>query len=214
MKITKSQLKRIIKEELEAVMAGAESFPGDGETPVLSPEELGLEGVGMIAEVGLGTITLGVVLGLAAFTAAGAVASAAKSILGRGFKLAAHAAKAKMEELEAQEWAKDRVTAQESLDQIAASLDADEELNALAAEYHELTDQVMNTPKKGGIKGLRGTEYADIRKRQKEVAYRFAEAVKAAVKRAIQGVAPDTELPSSMARRVVDAATQHGRRRR
>ena len=28
--ITKKQLKRTIKEELETVMAGAESFPGDG----------------------------------------------------------------------------------------------------------------------------------------------------------------------------------------
>jgi hypothetical protein len=214
MKITKSQLKRIIKEELEAVMAGAESFPGDGETPVLSPEELGLEGVGMIAEVGLGTITLGVVLGLAAWKAAGIVGSAAKSILGVGLRRAQHAVEAKMEELEAQAWAKDKETAQEIIDQIGAVLDGDPQLDALAAEYHKLTDQVMNTPKKGGIKGLRGTEYADIRKRQKEVAYQFAEAVKAAVSSAIQDVAPDTELPRSMSRDVVDLARKYGRRRR
>jgi len=208
MKITKKQLKQIIKEELEAVMAGAESFPGDGKTPVLSPDELGLEGGGMIAEVGVGTITLGVVLGIAAWKGVGLVATAAKSILGGSLRLASRAANNLANDLANQIKAAEVEKAQEILNQVATVLDADEDLNALADEYHKLTDQV------GGIKGRRGTEYADIRKRQKEVAYKFAEAVKAAVSSAIQDVAPDGSAPDRLAQDVVRLARKHARRRR
>ena len=236
MKITKKQLKQIIKEELEAVMAGAESFPGDGKTPVLSPDELGLEGGGMIAEVGVGTITLGVVLGIAAWKGVGLVATAAKSILGGSLRLASRAANNLANDLANQIKAAEVEKAQEILNQVATVLDADEELNALAAEYHKLTDQVR-TPHAGdpgpgsvwpprdtspnpsqwdmpGVKGARGPWPTAIRKRQKEVAYKFAEAVKAAVSSAIQDVAPDGSAPDRLAQDVVRLARKHARRRR
>ena len=54
MKITKRKLKQIIREELEAAMgdeSAEESYPGDGDVPVLEPDELGLGQMNEVAEL-------------------------------------------------------------------------------------------------------------------------------------------------------------------
>ena len=216
MKITKRKLKQIIREELEAVMGDEsvpeESYPGDGDVPVLEPEELGLGQMNEVAE--LADLAMGTALAVAVVYGAQRLGTAAGSILGRLRGVA-------VRELTAiQRYYRDKYRV-EIEDAMKAALDSDPELETLAIKYQELTDRVQNTPDDGGIKGLRGSEYAEIRKQQKEVAKQFAIKVKEAVSRAAQSIEdnPDlrdkgSKLTGDDAYRVRDAASQYARRRR
>ena len=63
MRITKGRLRKIIREVLE----DEEGYPGDGDEPVLSPGELGLNEEDKVNEIAdVMTIGAGVALGIAA----------------------------------------------------------------------------------------------------------------------------------------------------
>ena len=216
MKITKRKLKQIIREELEAVMgdesASEKSYPGDGDVPVLEPEELGLGQMNEVAE--LADLAMGTALAVAVVYGAQRLGTAAGSILGRLRGVAER-------ELTAiQRYYRDKYRV-EIEDAMKRALDSDPDLETLAMKYQELTDRVQKTPDDGGIKGLRGSEYAEIRKQQKEVAKQFAIKVKEAVSRAAQSIEdnPDlrgkgSKLTGDDAYRVRDTASQYARRRR
>ncbi|MGA0245403.1 MAG: hypothetical protein ACO3JZ_01915 [Schleiferiaceae bacterium] len=216
MKITKRKLKQIIREELEAVMGdesiAEESYSGDGDVPVLEPDELGLGQMNEVAE--LADLAMGTALAVAVVYGAQRLGTAAGSILGRLRGVAER-------ELTAiQRYYRDEYRV-EIEDAMKRALDSDPDLETLAMKYQELTDRVQKTPDDGGIKGLRGSEYAEIRKQQKEVAKQFAIKVKEAVSRAAQSIEdnPDlrgkgSKLTGDDAYRVRDTASQYARRRR
>ena len=198
--------------ELEDEYATEESYPGDGEEPVLDADELGLGQMNEAAE--LVDLALSTALGVATIYGAHKIGSAAGSILGRFISVAERELRA------IQRHYKDKYRV-EIEDAMKAALDNDPELEALAMEYQELTDRVKNTPDAGGIKGLRGSEYADVRAQQKEVAKQFAIEVREAIRRAAQSIEdnPDlqdrgSKLTGDDAYAAMDAVRQHARRRR
>jgi len=206
MKITKTQLKRIIKEELEAVMAGGEI--GD---QIFSDDELegppedivvdtGLEGEEMITEdAGLASIPTGTLLGIAAtsfiVTSAGI---AAGNLVAQVAGLMLGAAKAKYVE-KTKQWKRDAFQAQlakgeDILKKIEDHLSANKELLALAEENH-------------------GRWSEETRERKRELAKEFAVAVEKAIGEAIVATGhEDTTMPSGMARSIQRRAMAHGKR--
>ena len=171
--ITVTQLRRIIREELGG------GYPGDGEEPVLTADELELYEEDDMNEV-LGTIATigaGVALGIAGLWGGVKLAGVAKSILGNMLGAAQRAAENKVAQLKS-ELRRDVQT------ELMAILQGDAKLDQLAKEYQDLTYQVQTKPKRaaqaggpkrGGIKGLRGGEHTDTRKAQKAKAKELAD---------------------------------------
>ena len=174
MRVTKGQLRKIIREVLE----DEEGYPGDGNEPVLSPGELGLNEEDKVNEIAdVVTIGAGVALGIAAAWGATKLAGVAKSILGRGLQAAERGLERKMADI------KYDIRTQIQ-NQMMEAIDGDPMIDQLVKEYQDLTYQVQTKPmrakkaggpKRGGIKGLRGPEYAEIRKQQKAKAKELAD---------------------------------------
>lgn len=218
MRVTKSQLRKIIREVLE----DESGYPGDGVEPVLSPDELGLNEEDKVNEIAsVVTIGAGVALGIAAVWGTAKLASAAKSILGRGLVAAERGLERKLSSM------KHEIRGQIQ-DQMTQSIDNDPRIDQLVKEYQDLTYQVQTKPmrakkaggpKRGGIKGLRGPQYAEVRKQQKAKAKELADYLDQAMSRAWESIDPDLRKNArhlsshelGMARRDVRG---HARRRR
>jgi hypothetical protein len=150
-KITKRQLRKIIKEELESEQdtgLADELFPGEN----------------MFEAVGVGTIALGTALGILGVYAVGKIGVFAKNILKAAGSAAQRAATQRARQLQ-------RQMEQGQFDQLVEYLDTDENLSALVIEYHRLVDEVER------IKGKRGPEFQQVRADRKRVASELSAAV-------------------------------------
>ncbi|MBK25109.1 MAG: hypothetical protein CME70_14010 [Halobacteriovorax sp.] len=218
MRITKKFLRKIIREELDQV----QGYPGDGNEPAVTFDELESDEVEMNEVFGtIATIGAGVALGIAGLYGGVKLAGIAKSILGKTLHVAQRAAENKLGQLKA-ELRHDIQT------QMMTMLESDAELDRLAKEYQDLTYQIQTKPKRaakaggpkrGGIKGLRGPEYAAIRKAQKAKAKEFADYLETAMADAWKALDPKTakdarHLDSHELRMTRDRVKSYGRRKR
>jgi len=214
--ITMTQLRRIIREELGG------GYPGDGEEPVLTADELELNEDDMNEVLGtIATIGAGVALGIAGLWGGVKLAGVAKSILGNMAGAAQHKLEKKLSQLKTE-------LRRDIQAQMMAVLEGDATLDQLAKEYQDLTYQVQTKPKRaakaggpkrGGIKGLRGPEYAEIRKQQKAKAKEFADYLENALSDAWSALDPKTakdarHLSSHEIGRTRDNVKAYGRRER
>ena len=193
--VTITQLRQIIREELEQ---GA-GYPGDGEVPVLTADELELSEDDVNEAVGILTIGAGVALGIAAVWGGTKLAKVASSILGRSLRNAERALENKLSQLKAD-------TRRKIQTQMMQNLNGDVKLDQLAKEYQDLTYQVQTKPmraataggpKRGGIKGLRGDGHVVTRKAQKAKAKELADYLDTALTRAWESVDPDLTSTAS-----------------
>jgi len=218
MRVTKKQLRRIIREELEQT----QGYPGDGNEPVLSADELDLNEEDMNEAAGVLTIGAGVALGIAAVWGGVKLAGAAKSILGNMLHSAQRGLESKLRQLKGD-------LRQQVQTQMMETIKGDATLDQLAKEYQELTYQVQTKPmraakaggpKRGGIKGLRGPEHAAVRKQQKAKAKELADYLDSALTRAWESVDPKLtkqaakHLGSYDIGRTYDNVRKYGRRDR
>ncbi len=214
--ITMSQLRRIIREELGG------GYPGDGEEPVLTADELELNEDDMNEVLGtIATIGAGVALGIAGLWGGVKLAGVAKSILGNMADAAQRKLENKLSQLKGQ-------LRRDIQTEMMQTLQGDARLDQLAKEYQDLTYQVQTKPKlaaqaggpkRGGIKGLRGDEHTATRKAQKAKAKEFADYLDNALSDAWGALDPklakDTRhLSSGELGRTQDVVKSYGRRDR
>ena len=217
--ITITQLRRIIREELEQ----GGGYPGDGEEPVLSPDELELyeDDMNEVLET-IAVIGAGVALGIAGLWGGVKLAGAARSILGNMLDAAQRAAENKLAQLKG-DLRRDVQT------ELMSILQGDAKLDQLAKEYQDLTHQVKTKPKRaatkggaprGGIKGLRGDEYTITRKAQKAKAKELADYLEIALSDAWLDIDPkltqraSKQLSGGELGRTQDVVRSYGRRDR
>ena len=185
MQLSIKQLRKLIREEIEYSRG---DYPGDGTIPVLSPDELGLNENGTIFEiVDVVTIGAGVALGIAAVWGGTKLAGAAKSILGTGLKIANRMAHDEINRIAAEADEEIQVVIDTHM---RTTIDNDPNIDRLVAEYQELTYKVQRAPKEGGIKGLRGSEFANIRKQQKAKAKELADYLDKVITEAWENIDP------------------------
>jgi len=148
MKLTKARLKRIIKEELGAVL------DGDGNDDLM--DELFPEDSLMQEELTILTIALGTALGILAYKSVGPLARTARDILSYGGRKIAEKAENKLYQLEAE-------IGGPMLKQAMEMMESDTKLPELVTEYRDLVRKVEKAT------GKRGPKWAAMRKRKKEV---------------------------------------------
>ena len=182
MKITRAQLKQVIKEEIARTLAEDggvtpedkdledEWFPGEtiSDEPEVEPEPLA-------EAIGLGTIALGTVFGILAYKGFGVVGKTAARILQRGHGNLERYVDRRTREIKQEI----RGSAEEQLDEFLLN---DEELARLVYRYDDLMAQVEK------IKGQRGGEYTAIRAERKAVGEELRVYVAEAIENAIQSV--------------------------
>ena len=187
MKITRAQLKQVIKEEIARTLAEDggvtpedtdledEWFPGEtiSDEPEVEPE-VEPEPLAESAAA-LGTIELGTVFGILAYKGATAVGKAAARILQRGHGNLENYVDRKTRQIKQEI----RGSAEEQLDEFLLN---DEELTRLVYKYDDLMAQVEK------IKGKRGPEYSEIRAQRKLIGEELRVYAAEAIENAIQSV--------------------------
>jgi len=195
MKITKSKLRRIIKEALLKEIGGVRPFADDyddeefedDELEVVTADELFPDQGGIIEAVGAGTIALGVVLGILAYKAIGPIAVTAATAL-----------KHVSDKLERRVRSEVRKTDVEVEDIIVDAFSEDQEFMALLEKYNGLIGEVDS------IMGQRGKEFQKIRQDKKDVSKQLTAYIDSHLMTMLQGLGKDHK--KAMAR-----SQKHGR---
>ena len=173
MKVNKELLMRVIKEEVESYFE-EEGLEGDSDLyDELFPEE------DLMEEMGVGTVALGVILGILAWKGLKITARLAANILDVVGEVGRQKSKEGYRKLA-------RELGSEVIQSAVDMIDSDEELTALVTEYHVLVQQVED------IKGQRGLEYQQIRARRKEVSKELSLRVNDKLREILNAQKPNT----------------------